>query len=68
MITDELYNDISAYFKNKLMLFLINSNLDTKGQKELVKMFNEVFDEGKNSKDKQNHSSILNHIKDKKLK
>jgi|APGre2960657423_1045063.scaffolds.fasta_scaffold55355_3 hypothetical protein len=52
MITDELYNDISAYFKNKLMLFLINSNLDTKGQKELVKMFNEVFDEGKNSKDK----------------
>ena len=63
MITDELYDDISAYFKNKLMLFLINSNLDTKGQKELVKMFNEVFDEGNNSKDKQNHSIILNKIK-----
>ena len=63
MITDELYDDISACFKNKLMLFLINSNLDTKGQKELVKMFNEVFDEGNNSKDKQNHSIILNKIK-----
>jgi len=41
-----LFLDLSENLLNKIDLFLINTNLSTKQQKELVKIFEDTYGEG----------------------